>query len=536
MRLLRPVLATLAGVALLLGLTAGAAPTPPDPATTAAAQVAAAGVPHLDWTDCGGGFQCATATVPRDYDRPHGPTFRLPVIKWPAKDQAHKVGSMFMNPGGPGGSGVGFLRGAPAFALDLFSRFDVVSWDPRGIGSSVPAMDCTTREEDNATVNVHFTPLSEVDREVAVRTARTFVANCVARNPDVLPYLGTGNTARDLDLLRAAVGDEKLTYIGISYGGAIGATYAKLFPGRARAVLLDSPVDPDVWTNRPFEMRREQNASFEDSLDRFFSACAAHQDGCGFGGDNPQDAFDALVERMNATPVPAPNATFPDPVRGDDVNFVATQAMYSVYDWQTFALALAQAQAGDASLMRELFDYNLGRAADGSYNDTNAYFGVSGQDFRISHDVDDYYADAISQHAMFPHQWPYALGQNLRYAVYRLPQNDVVRGPFSNPRSAAPILVIGGKHDPAAPYDWSRRMVAAMGNARLLTFDAEGHGAVTQFNPCVTAAMLAYINDVTLPAPGTVCTQGVAPFPTGTAARSKAAAVPAARWEAPRTR
>jgi pimeloyl-ACP methyl ester carboxylesterase len=167
-RWLSVAVASVVGAGLLTGAgRAGAA----DPSDLAAAVPA----PKLEWSDCGGGFQCATATVPRDYRDRHGPVFRLPVIKWPAKDQTRRIGTMFVNPGGPGGSGVGFLRGAPPGALDTFARFDVVGWDPRGIAGSVPALDCSTPEEDNASPSTTFTPLFELDLKAAVRSARDSV-------------------------------------------------------------------------------------------------------------------------------------------------------------------------------------------------------------------------------------------------------------------------------------------------------------------------------------------------------------------------
>jgi pimeloyl-ACP methyl ester carboxylesterase len=468
--------------------------------------------PKLQWEDCAGGFQCATATVPRDYRNRTGPTFRLPVIKWPAKDQTRRIGTMFVNPGGPGGSGVGFLRGAPPGALDVFARFDVVSWDPRGVGGSVPALDCG----GSAAPNTTFTPLFEVDLGAAVRDARKSVRACVERNPGVLPHLGTANSARDLELLRRAVGDERLTYLGISYGGHLGATYASLFPGRARAMLLDSPVDPDVWANRPFEMRREQNASFEDSLDRFFAS-----------GAFTEDAFDELIAGMNRVPLPAPGAQHPDPVRGDDVLRVATLAMYSKFDWNPLGAALRQAQTGDASQLRDLLDYYTGRAPDGTYpGPTGVYYAVTAQDQRLPRDVQDYVGDVRHQYAMFPHQWPYAFGQDLFYAVYDQPQKDVFRGPFRNPAGAAPVLVIAGTHDPATPFQWGRRLVEQLGNARLLTYRADGHGAATSFNPCVLGAMLTYLDTATVPAAGASCTQN---------APAALTAAPT-RWPVPMTR
>jgi pimeloyl-ACP methyl ester carboxylesterase len=491
------------------------------------ATAAPVSVPSLDWQDCGGGFECATAVVPRDHDRPRGATFALPLIRKPASDRAHRIGSLFLNPGGPGGSGVELVRTAPPPVFDLFSRFDVVGFDPRGIGGSVPAVDCGPSIEDNAGVNKHFVPPHEIDVKAELRTARADVSRCIANNPGVLEYVGTANVARDLDLLRRAVGDARLTYIGVSYGGVIGATYASLFPGRARALLLDSPVDPDQWTNRPFEHRMLQNAGFEDSLDRFFMACAAQPDVCGLGEGNPEDAFDALVARMNATPLPAPDATHPDPVRGDDLLGVAGDAMYSIHIWPALAAGLAGAADGDASVLRDLIDAFAGRRPDGTYPPTGRYFAVTAQDFRLERDVAAYLADAVRQYGMFPHTWAYAFGQNFRYAVYPLKQNDVFRGPFTNPASAAPILVIGGTHDPATPYDMARRLVRQLGNARLLTYESDGHGAATDLNPCILQAVVAYVNDLTLPDAGARCTQGVEPFP-GAAATAAPRAAP--RW------
>lgn len=195
---------------------------------------------------------------------------------------------MLVNPGGPGGSGLDFVLSAPPVALDLFSRFDVVSWDPRGVGTSTPTVDCTTDDEDNASVFGYFTRPGEVDRDEAVAGAESAAEICFERNPEILPYLSTANVARDLDLMRAAVGDRQLTHIGLSHGTHIGAAYATLYPGQARALLLDAPVDPEVWVNHPIESGREQLTGFEDARDRFFAGCAVQQDECGFGGGDPE--------------------------------------------------------------------------------------------------------------------------------------------------------------------------------------------------------------------------------------------------------
>ena len=305
----------------------------------------------LDWRDCDPGFQCATARVPRDYARPHGPQLELALIRRPATDREHRIGSLFFNPGGPGGSGVGFVRFAPPPALAAFGRlYDVVGFDPRGVGASTPAVrDCAFRSGLD-----RFPRTETLDKPALLRAARDQIRRCEAANGRLLPHLNTANVARDLDRLRAAVGDKKLNYVGLSYGTLIGATYTTLFPGRTGALVLDSPVDADVWLNRPFEALREQNASFERSLDRFLHWCSRRPAVCALDPEDPQDTFDALVAELNDAPLPAPSDPGGSPVSGDEVLLVAEQSMYSKFFWAPLARALALAQGGDGSGIRAL--------------------------------------------------------------------------------------------------------------------------------------------------------------------------------------
>jgi pimeloyl-ACP methyl ester carboxylesterase len=491
-------------------------------------------VPTLAWRDCDPGFQCATAKVPRDYAHPRGPTIDLAVIRWRAKDQTNRIGSLFVNPGGPGGSGLEFLRTAPPGALDTFSRFDVVSWDPRGIGASRPAVDCLTDEEENAAVGYRFARPETADRAALVRVAKQYVAACVSRNAAILPYLSTANTARDLDLLRAAVGDQKLNYIGLSHGTVIGATYTSLFPGRSRAMLFDAPIDADVWMNRPFEATLEQAAGFEDALDRFFAACAADPAGCGFGAGSPEDAFDDLLARLDRTPMAAPDATHPDPVTGDDVRFVALSVVYSKRAWAGLAAALAQANTGNASLLRGMADEAAGRRPDGTWAPSGLFFTTTAQDRVNDRNIDHYFDVGRFAHGSSPHFWWLTGYEDLPYAVYPLPQRSVFRGPFRHSTAAPPVLAIAGTHDPATPYVWGQRLVAQLGNARLLTFRADGHGSLTQFNPCVLQVAIRYLNDLALPAEGASCTQQIPAFPGADAAAARSAAAPEWRLPLPR--
>jgi pimeloyl-ACP methyl ester carboxylesterase len=489
----------------------------------------AAPVPTLAWRDCDPGFQCATAKVPRDYAHPRGPTIDLAVIRWRAKDQANRIGSLFVNPGGPGGSGLEFLRTAPPGALDTFSRFDVVSWDPRGIGESRPAVDCLTDEEENAAVGFRYTRPETLDRAALVRGAKRYVEACVTRNPGILPYLSTANTARDLDLLRAAVGDQKLNYIGLSHGTVIGATYTSLFPGRARALLFDAPIDADVWINRPLEASLEQAAGFEDALDRFFAACAADPAGCGFGAGSPEDAFDDLLARLDHAPMAAPDATHPDPVTGDDVRFVALSVVYSKWLWAGLAAALAQAGNGNASQLRDMVDAAAGRRPDGTWTPSGVFFTTTAQDRVIDRNIDHYLDVGRFAHGISPHFWWGTGYSDVQYALYPIPQKSAYRGPFRHSTAAPPVLAIAGTHDPATPYVWGQRLVAQLGNARLLTFRGDGHVTLTQFNPCILQAAIRYLNDLALPAEGASCAQQIPAFPAA-AARSGAPA----EWRLPR--
>lgn len=272
-------------------------------------------VPTLHWADCGGGFQCTDARVPLDYDHPRGPTISIALIRKPAADRAHRIGSLFELPGGPAQSGVQVLRDSPPQLLALLSRFDVIGFDARGTGAGRPAVDC------HATPPTFFARPDTVDRHVYTAAVWAYGRDCLQRNAEILPHLSTANVARDVDRLRAAVGDRQLTAIGISYGTDLGAVYASLFPGRIRAMVLGSADDAQANIDRPIELGERQMAAFEDELGRFFTRCAAAGPRCGFGGTDPEAAFDALLARLDAHPLPGP-------VTGDDVREGALGATY----------------------------------------------------------------------------------------------------------------------------------------------------------------------------------------------------------------
>ena len=303
-----------------------------------------AGVPAraaaLAWSNCGEGFQCATARVPLDYRRPGGRKIKLRLARLPARDPARTIGSLFVNPGGPGGSGIDFLRDAGKSDLaPLNARFDLVAWDPRGVGQSAGRVDCAVDQEKLGIYAQPFTRPGAVGRSAPATSNEALRAALRRRNSrsGLLPHLHTANTARDLNRLRADVGDRKLSYLGFSYGTQIGATYATLFPGRVRALALDGAVDAEGFVNNPIRDTRRQTQAYEEALSRFFAACRTRQDHCGLGPTNPRAAYDALAEQLDRQALPAPDSEHPAPVDGDDLRSATSLLLSQKQLWRCSA-------------------------------------------------------------------------------------------------------------------------------------------------------------------------------------------------------
>jgi len=330
--------AIVAGLIAALGLGVPLAP----------ARAAGSGsIARVAWQACGDGLDCGTVRVPRDYRRPRGSAFELALIRSPATDSQRRLGSLFLNPGGPGASGVALVRGLRQdgdlgegpFA-ELNRRFDLVGFDPRGVGESRPSVQCLTDEEARAQFSLRLPTPDTLDASALLRWSRDWAQRCLSRNQGVLPYVSTGNVARDLDVMRTAVGDRRLTYLGFSYGTLLGATYASLFPRRTGALVLDGAVDADTWVHRPLEATREEAASFERALSRFFAWCAVRSRLCTFTDDDPEVAFDDLVGRLDRNPIPG-GAGDPRPVYGGTVLEAAEVAMYRKSSWLALATFLA---------------------------------------------------------------------------------------------------------------------------------------------------------------------------------------------------
>jgi pimeloyl-ACP methyl ester carboxylesterase len=493
---------------------------------TAASRASANG---LVWRDCGDGFQCSTFAVPRDYAQPKGPALNLAVVRLPAQDKSRRIGSLFVNFGGPGGDVVDTIK---AVGKDLFGtlnqRFDIVGFDPRGVGQSDGAIDCKVNQETQGLYAQPFFTPENLDVNLLVSRSRALVAACVRNNADILPYASTASAARDMDALRAAVGDAKLSYLGFSWGSFLGSTYASLFPGRYRALVLDGAVDADQYINRPSEGLREQSQGFEREQGRFMQACARDQTAClGFGGADPWDEYDQLVDRANATPIPA-GGDDPRPVDGDDINFATAGLLYAKQLWPLLAQALAQADAGDATLMRALVDSVYGRLPDGTFDPgADRYFTLGAIEQRYPSDIGTFLDAGRQAWGLFDHAYWNTGYPELPYGLWPVHAKGVYSGPFRAAASSPTVLVVSNTYDPATPYRGAKRLVAQLGNARLLTMRGDGHTAYGGNSACIDAAVDAYFTTQALPAVGTSCKQEVPFVQPQPAARSRVAAAAA---------
>ena len=484
-------------------------------------------VPTLDWQPCGNGLECAEALVPRDYADPLGPKYRVAVARRTARDPAQRLGPLFFNFGGPGSGTVGALAGAAmgTFAA-LNQRFDLIAVDARGTGASEALIDCRVDQETQGLYAQPFITPQNLDVDAWTARARGYVEACVENDGGTIGVAATANVARDIELVRRALGPEPLAYLGYSYGTFLGATYAALFPHGYRGMVLDSPVDADEYINRPSDGLRAQSAGFERALGRFFTACAQDPVACrGFGGADPALAFDQLVAELDRAPlaVPGSNRT----LDGDDLLFSTGLLLYDKGSWNTLAAALAELASGNPAPMRQLTDSAYGRNGDGSYDPAgDAYFALTATEQLYGTEPDVFRAEGEAAFSEFSHFFANVGYSELPYGLFPIHSTGVFRGPFVASADAPTVLVVATTFDPATPYEGAQALVEQLGNARLLTMNGDGHGAYGGNSRCIDTGVNAYLLDGVVPEPGSECQQEV-PFGNPQAFVVGAAAVPA---------
>lgn len=456
----------------------------------------------LDWAPCeGSGGQlgleqeCAGLAVPRDHNDPAGTQIEIAVARLDTAGEADQIGSIVFNPGGPGGSGVEFLTQA-AFTIppEVQQRFDLVSFDPRGVGSST-ALTCENELDDEIEL---LAAGDDVAWQELVSEAEAASEDCTPDTLELAPYVGTNNAARDLDLIRAALGDEGLTYVGYSYGTRLGATYAELFPDNVRALVLDAAVLP---TDDFAELDRGQAEGFDRALENFAAACDADAD-CLLQEIGPTlDVIDDLRTEIDEV------GQFPT----DDESRVLTPgefelgiiaALYSKSAWPFLAQGLYIAETSqDGSLLQVLGDQLAGRQPDGTYDNSQVANGfINCADSPSRRSPDEVRADADEAAALSTH-----FGDALRATTGCIGMPDPIDPLTIGPaEGASPILVIGNSGDPATPYEWSVALADQLSDAVLYTVEAEGHTAYGSIE-CVTDDVNAYLIDLVVPAEGASC-------------------------------
>lgn len=422
----------------------------------------------IEWEPFDDAVDVATIEVPVDYERPGGPRFELFLARYNAIDQDRRIGTLLVNPGGPGfgGTDLAFFA-AQIFDRKLLERFDIVGWDPRGTGESDPPIDCID-DYDPYFTDVDATPETAAERQALVDTAQDFARQCIGKNRDIIQYVGTNNSARDMDSIRRALGEDQISYFGLSYGSELGAAWATLFPDTVRAAVLDGASDPEADA---LESSLQQLAGFEASLGTFLDRCSA-DDRCAFHSDGDAgSALDTLLEQLDERPV------LGDPGRPSvnrDVAITAiVQAMYSESFWPALERSLAAARLGDGSGLLALHDSYYQRAPDGSYgNELEAFQAISCADTPERPSVDETDAEAAQFTQIAPRLAPE--GSAGGYFCTFFPESIDPRVAITG-AGAGPIVVIGTTGDPATPFQSTVNMSNALEDGRLLIVEADQH-------------------------------------------------------------
>ena len=449
-----------------------------------------------------GEWQCATMKAPLDWSDPKGDTIGLELIRVRTTGAANeRIGSLIFNFGGPGGSGVTSL---PAFAEGyekLRTRYDLVSFDPRGVGRSDPVL-CENDQQLDAYFQQDATPDDAAERTQLVDNTKEFNNACEDNSEKILPHVRTTDAARDLDLMRQVLGDDKLHYFGISYGTELGGVYAHLFPKRVGRAVFDAVVDP---TQDPEQGSLGQARGFQLALDNFAEDCVSQAEECPIG-DSAQDVKDRiakLLDDLDRTPI---QGIFPRQLTQTAATSGIAQALYSKDFWEYLTEGLEQAYDGDGRILLSLADSMNGRSDNGEYsNITPANVAINCADDKPRYDsayVERKLPDFRAASDLFGDYLAWSMLSCTDWAVPGAADHPDVGAPGS-----APILVVGNTGDPATPYEGARAMVNALGKGVgvELTYRGQGHGAYDSKNKCVQGAVDGYLLDGKVPPTGTVC-------------------------------
>ena len=481
-----------------------AAATPTEPA-----------VDPVDWTDCTPqitpliadqpgadrdlAFECGRADVPIDYEEPEGETLPLFLVRATLGTRTEQTGNLLVNPGGPGGSGADAAIGLSLTLPEpVLQQFSVVGFDPRGVGLSTP-VECIPPELKEEMFSTEPRPTTTEEVDAAFELAERVAAGCEEKYGEALGIFNTVDTARDIDRLREALGDERLTYLGYSYGTTLGSTYAELFPEKVGAMVLDAAVDPDA---DPVARAEAQAAGFEAAFTAFAAGCRDLRAGCPFG--KPRIQLERLLAAAEEEPIPSSEE---GETRRATPGVIVTAIVAGLYDeesWPQLSQALAAAREGDAAGIFSLADSYTGRLEDGSYSnlfDANYAINCADTDPDELPSEDEIRALVAEWSEEYP-----IFGAGSAVSLYNCSAWDAPRTPLPerDAEGSAPILVIGTEGDPATPLEGAVDMATDLDNAVLLTWQGEGHTAYPK-TECVTRTVNAYLLEGVTPVDDLTC-------------------------------
>jgi pimeloyl-ACP methyl ester carboxylesterase len=507
-----------AAVVLLAACSAGSAPHSASPASPSGLAYPSgpplepAGPPpttlsgyyaqKLRWRPCDHGFQCARLLVPFDYQRPAWRRFSLPVIRLRATGPGTRIGSLVVNPGGPGGSGVQYaLQARSQVSAAARARFDVVGFDPRGVGGSIPAVHCLSDTQLDRFLATSDTPGNTAQRAVVVSESKLFARGCEKQSGALLPYVGTASAARDMDVLRAALGDAKLTYLGKSYGTYLGTWYAQLFPSHVRALVLDGAVDPG---ESALEENLVQAQGFQVALRSFVADCL-RRSGCPFPRGETVTAAIARVQSMlgQAAAKPLQSQISGQPGNSALLLTGIASALYSKSFWPYLRLGLTAAFQGNGTVLVALADALVERDRSGHYSNlTSAELAVDCIDRPWPRGLAAWQTAAASAARAAPMFGQAIMWGSLPCAYWPVRPVPQVR---LRGAGAPPILVVGNTRDPATPIRWAKALAGDLKSGVLLAWNGDGHTAYMMGSSCINSAVDKYLIGLVPPRNGTLC-------------------------------
>ena len=455
---------------------------------------------ELDWSSCQGDFLCATLTVPLDYRHPDGDTMDLALLKVPASDPDARIGSLVVNPGGPGAPGTQYAaQAAQVFGRPILDRYDVVGFDPRGTGGSDP-VDCLSDAQLDDYIAMDPDPDTAAERSSYLGWVRTLGRGCVDRSGDLAAHVTTVEAARDMDVLRAALGESTMTYFGASYGTKLGATYADLFPDEVGRMVLDGAVDLSIGAR---ELALEQAGGFETALRAYVQNCVDETDSC-FLGDSVEEGLQTISSFLAGVDAkPLPTGLGRD-LQVGNAFYGIVAPLYNRDYWYILSAALKQGLAGDGSTLLQLSDLYTSRGTDGyTDNSSEAIYAISCLDdpyaipaSRVAANLPDFERASPTFGAVFA--WGLTGCGGVQVASSVKPRDVHAKG-------AAPIVVIGTTRDPATPMKWAEDLADQLDSGVLIRRDGDGHTGYHVGNDCVDGAVEGYLIDGTVPEDGLSC-------------------------------